>query len=99
MTDTMVISDTKEWKALQAHYESVKDLTLRALFADDPGRAQRFTTEAAGLFLDYSKNRITDETVRLLLDLARARGVTERRDAMFSGEKINVVFRRAKLTP
>ena len=97
MPDTTSLPDTKEWKALQAHYQSVKDHTLRALFADDPGRAERFTTEAAGLFLDYSKNRITDETARLLLDLARARGVAERRDAMFAGEKINVSEGRAVL--
>ena len=97
MPDTTSLPDMKEWKALQAHYDSVKDHTLRALFADDPGRAERFTTEAAGLFLDYSKNRITDETMRLLLELARARGVAERRDAMFSGEKINISEGRAVL--
>ena len=97
MTDTMVVPDTKEWKALQAHYETAKALKLRDLFAADPGRAERFSVEAAGLFLDYSKNRITDETARLLLDLARARGVAERRDAMFSGEKINVSEGRAVL--
>ena len=97
MSDTTVVSDTKEWKALQAHYESVKALKLRDLFAADPGRAERFSVEAAGLFLDYSKNRITDETMRLLLDLARARGVAERRDAMFAGEKINVSENRAVL--
>ena len=97
MPDTTSLTDMKEWKALQAHYDSAKDHTLRALFADDPGRAERFTAEAAGLFLDYSKNRITDETRRLLLDLARARGVAERRDAMFSGAKINVSEGRAVL--
>ncbi len=97
MTDTMVVPDTKEWKAVQAHYETARVLKLRDLFAADPGRAERFSVEAAGLFLDYSKNRITDETVRLLLDLARARGVAERRDAMFSGEKINVSEGRAVL--
>ena len=97
MPDTTSLPDMKEWKALEAHYEAVKDLTLRALFAEDSSRAERFTTEAAGLFLDYSKNRITDETALLLLDLARARGVAERRDAMFSGEKINVSEGRAVL--
>jgi glucose-6-phosphate isomerase len=97
MTGTSALTDLPEWKALQTHYESVKDLHLRALFAGDGGRAERFAVEAAGLFLDYSKNRITDETVRLLVSLARARGVEARRDAMFSGAKINVSENRAVL--
>ena len=97
MTGTTALTDLPEWKALQTHYESVKDLNLRGLFASDAGRAERFAVEAAGLFLDYSKNRITDETVRLLVSLARARGVEARRDAMFSGAKINVSERRAVL--
>jgi glucose-6-phosphate isomerase len=95
MTSTLV--DTPAWIALQAHYEKIKDLHLRQLFADDPQRGTRLTTEGAGLYLDYSKNRITDETMRLLVQLARERGVTERRDAMFSGEKINITERRAVL--
>ena len=70
---------------------------MRDLFADDPGRAERFSAEGAGLFLDYSKNRITDETLRLLLRLAEERGVMKRRDAMFAGEKINTTERRAVL--
>ena len=70
---------------------------LRQLFADDPGRGERLTAEGAGLYLDYSKNRITDETLRLLLQLARERGVAERRDAMFRGEKINITEQRAVL--
>jgi len=73
MSDTTSLGDTRDWKALQAHYEAAKDLKLRKLFADDPGRAERFAVEAAGLLLDYSKNRITDETIRLLVDLAGAR--------------------------
>ncbi len=97
MSDTTDLTGMAEWKALQAHFGAVKDLTLRSLFADDPRRAERFTVEAAGLCLDYSKNRITDETIRLLVDLARARGVAARRDAMFSGEKINVSENRAVL--
>ena len=97
MSDTTVVPETKEWKALQAHYETAKALKLRDLFKADPGRAERFSVEGAGLFLDYSKNRITDETMRLLLDLARARGVAARRDAMFAGEKINVSENRAVL--
>jgi glucose-6-phosphate isomerase len=85
------------WKALTSHHTEIKDVHLRKLFADDPGRAERFSAEGAGLFLDYSKNRITDETLRLLLQLAEERGVTKRRDAMFAGEKINATERRAVL--
>jgi glucose-6-phosphate isomerase len=80
-----------------SHHAQIKDVHLRKLFADDPGRAERFSVEGAGLFLDYSKNRITDETLRLLLQLAEDRGVAKRRDAMFAGEKINVTERRAVL--
>jgi glucose-6-phosphate isomerase len=90
-------TETTAWKALAAHHAAIKDRHLRQLFAADPGRAARFSADGAGLFLDYSKNRITEETVRLLLDLARERGVAERRDAMFQGEKINVTERRAVL--
>ena len=85
------------WKALSSHHAQIKDLHLRKLFADDPGRAERFSVEGAGLFLDYSKNRITEETMRLLLQLAEDRGVAKRRDAMFAGEKINATERRAVL--
>src|SRR5260370_3117556 len=85
------------WQALEAHYERIQNLHLRQLFADDPARAKRFSAEGAGLFLDYSKNRITDESVRLLVRLAEARGVAARRDAMFHGEKINVTEKRAVL--
>ena len=97
MSSAGTLTSSTEWNALQAHYDSVKDLKLRALFASDPGRSERYGVEAAGLFLDYSKNRITDETVRLLIGLARARGVEARRDAMFSGEKINISENRAVL--
>jgi glucose-6-phosphate isomerase len=97
MSGAGTLTSSTEWKALEAHYQSVKDLKLRTLFASDPGRSERFGVEAAGLFLDYSKNRITDETLRLLIELARARGVAARRDAMFSGEKINVSEDRAVL--
>jgi glucose-6-phosphate isomerase len=85
------------WQALEAHYREIKSVHLRALFAEDPGRAERFCAEGAGLFLDYSKNRITDATIRLLLALAGDRGVANRRDAMFAGEAINVTERRAVL--
>jgi glucose-6-phosphate isomerase len=85
------------WKALEAHHEKIQDVTLRSLFSDDPQRASRFSLEAAGLFLDYSKNRITEETFKLLLQLAKESGLEERRDAMFRGEKINITEKRAVL--
>jgi glucose-6-phosphate isomerase len=87
----------KAWKALQAHYKKIKELHLRDLFADDPKRGERMTTEAAGLFLDYSKNRVTDETIKLLLDLAEESGLRSRIEAMFRGEKINSTEKRAVL--
>jgi glucose-6-phosphate isomerase len=90
-------TETQAWRALQAHHARVKDVHLRELFAGDPGRADRYSLEAAGLFLDYSKNRIDDETLRLLLQLAEERGVEARRDAMFRGEKINPTEGRAVL--
>jgi glucose-6-phosphate isomerase len=89
--------DTPAWQALSAHQAKIKDAHLRQLFTDDPDRAARFTVDGAGLSLDYSKNRITEETVALLVDLAKERKVAERRDAMFRGEKINVSENRAVL--
>jgi glucose-6-phosphate isomerase len=85
------------WKALQTHAHAMGGLHLRTLFADDPARGQRLTAEGAGLFLDYSKNRVTDETMRLLVHLAEESGVKARIDAMFRGEKINVTENRAVL--
>src|SRR6266849_15775 len=85
------------WKALEAHYEKVRDLHLRTLFAHDPKRGERLTAEGAGLYLDYSQNRITDETLDLLLQLAEESGLRARIDAMFGGEKINVTENRAVL--
>jgi len=85
------------WKALSAHCKKIKPLHLRKLFAADPKRGQRMTLEAAGLFLDYSKNRITDKTIQLLLQLAEESGLRERIDAMFSGAKINITENRAVL--
>ncbi len=85
------------WKALQQHFEAISARHLRELFASDPGRGTRLTAEAAGIYLDYSKHRITDETLRLLLDLARQSGLEERRQAMFTGEKINITEKRAVL--
>ena len=85
------------WTALAAHYKTVSKLHLRQLFADDPKRGQRMAVEAVGLYLDYSKNRVTDETLRLLLQLAEESDLRARIDAMFSGEKINVTEKRAVL--
>ena len=97
MAATDSLTQTPAWKALQAHYDSIKDTHLRTLFADDPGRGERMVIEGAGVMLDYSKNRITDETIGLLLQLAKERDVLARRDAMFRGEKINTTERRAVL--
>ena len=91
------VSGRPAWKALAAHHEQVRALHLRRLFADDPARGERLTAEAAGVFLDYSKNRITDETLALLLQLAEQSGLRERIDAMFRGDKINVSEKRAVL--
>jgi len=85
------------WKALTSHYKQVKKLHLRELFAEDPKRGRRFTIEAAGLFLDYSKNRVTDKTLKLLVELAEGAGLRSAIDAMFRGEKINVTEQRAVL--
>jgi glucose-6-phosphate isomerase len=85
------------WDALRRHHEAIRDVHLRALFADDPERGDRFTAEGAGLFLDYSKHRITDETVRLLLALAEARDLRGRIEAMFRGEHVNVTEDRPAL--
>ena len=76
------LPERKSWQALKRHYEEISGQHLRDLFAGDPGRGERLTAEAAGLYLDYSKNRVTDETMRLLVALAEESGVPERRDAM-----------------
>jgi glucose-6-phosphate isomerase len=85
------------WKALAAHHKKIKGLHLRKLFADDPKRGERLTVEAAGLYLDYSKNRITDQTLKLLVQLAKESDLSGRIAAMFSGEKINLTENRAAL--
>ena len=85
------------WKALESHYRKVRHLHLRDLFAQDPTRGERMAAEAAGIYLDYSKNRITDQTITLLLQLAEESGLQARIDAMFRGEKINVTENRAAL--
>ncbi|HZP03077.1 MAG TPA: glucose-6-phosphate isomerase [Terriglobia bacterium] len=94
---TKPLTKRKAWKALKAHYKEMRKLHLRDLFADDPKRGVRMTAEAAGLFLDYSKNRITDETLDLLFRLAEKSDLRARIDAMFRGEKINVTEKRAVL--
>lgn len=85
------------WKALEPHYQELRDLHLRTLFAEDPERGERLTVEAVGLYLDYSKNRVTDETISLLLQLAEQSGLRDRIDDMFRREKINVTEQRAVL--
>jgi glucose-6-phosphate isomerase len=91
------LRETPAWAELQRHYEGIKDGHLRELFAADPERGERLVADGAGLFLDFSKNRISDETLMLLGQLARERGVEERREAMFAGEHINVSEDRAVL--
>jgi glucose-6-phosphate isomerase len=99
MTDSLArpIDRTSAWAALLAHHDAIRDVHLRDLFGTDPDRATRFTAEGAGLFLDYSKHRITLETLPLLLDLARTARVEARREAMFAGERINVTEGRSVL--
>ncbi len=98
MTDSMApLTARPAWKALEAHHDKVRELHLRKLFADDPERGERMTAEAVGIHLDYSKNRITGETMTLLLRLAEESGLRERIDAMFRGEKINITEKRAVL--
>jgi len=91
------LTEGQTWKKLAAHYQQVRKLHLRKLFADDPTRGERMTVEAAGLYLDYSKNRVTHETLKLLLQLAEDCGLRDRIEAMFRGEKINVTEDRAVL--
>ena len=91
------LSERPAWKALAAHYEKIHGTSLRQLFSEDAARGQRLTAEACGLFLDYSKNRVTDETLKLLLQLAEESGLRDRIEAMFRGEKINITENRAVL--
>jgi glucose-6-phosphate isomerase len=97
MTLTTPLVQLPAWKALAAHYEKIRGLHLRSLFAEDPKRGERMSLEAAGIYLDYSKNRVTDETVELLLQLAEQAGLRARIDAMFRGDKINASEQRAVL--
>src|ERR1700730_5208677 len=91
------LTERKAWQELRRHHAEMAGQHLRELFAADPGRGERLTAEAAGLYLDSSKNRVPDETIRLLVELAAESGVPERRDAMFRGEHINVSEDRAVL--
>lgn len=97
MTTIIPLTQRVAWQALEAHYPKVQELHLRQLFADDPTRGERMTTEAIGIYFDYSKHRITDETLTLLLQLAAESGLRSRIDAMFRGDKINVTEKRAVL--
>jgi glucose-6-phosphate isomerase len=96
-TKLIPLSERPAWNALQAHHQQIQGRHLKQLFADDPARGERFTVETGGIFLDYSKNRITDETLKLLIQLAEESGLRERIDAMFRGEKINITENRAVL--
>jgi glucose-6-phosphate isomerase len=93
----MDVTESAEWRALTSHYETIKPLHMRELFAADPGRGTRYSLQAGDIYADYSKNRLTDETLRLLLALARSRDVEGLRDAMFSGQKINTTEDRPVL--
>ena len=97
MTDVPPLRERKAWQALERHHADIGDRHLRDIFAADPDRGERLTAEAVGIYLDYSKNRVTDETMRLLVELAEESGVPQRRDAMFAGEHINVSEDRAVL--
>src|SRR5438067_10055806 len=88
---TPPLTQRPAWRALQAHYETIRDVHLRALFAEDPRRGERLVAEAVGLYLDYSKHRVTDETIRLLVQLAEDCGLRARIDAMVRGEAVNVL--------
>ncbi|MGP0083077.1 MAG: glucose-6-phosphate isomerase, partial [Steroidobacteraceae bacterium] len=96
-TKTNSLTERPAWKALQAHYDQIHSRHLRTLFAEDPKRGERLAVEAAGLYFDYSKHRVTDETIRLLLALAEEAGLRGRIDAMFRGDKINLTEKRAVL--
>jgi glucose-6-phosphate isomerase len=97
LTTVSPARERSAWKALEAHYQTISKLHLRTLFADDPKRGENMALEALGIYLDYSKNRVTDETLKLLVELAHESGLRERMDAMFRGEKINITENRAVL--
>ena len=94
---TTALTQRPAWKALETHFAQIRNRHLRQLFADDPRRGERLTVEAVGIYLDYSKHRITDETLRLLLQLAEECGLRQRIQGMFRGERINITEKRAVL--
>ena len=96
-SENQPLTNLPAWKSLQAHFEQMRDVHLRQLFADDANRGQKMATESLGIYLDYSKNRITDETLQLLLKLAEETGLRDRIDAMFRGDPINVTEQRSVL--
>jgi glucose-6-phosphate isomerase len=96
-TQLVPLGERAAWKALQTHFQQIRDRHLRELFAEDPARGERYTAETGGIFLDYSKNRINDETLKLLVELAEESGLREKIDAMFRGDKINITENRAVL--
>src|ERR1043166_2871660 len=96
-TQAQALTKRPAWKALIEHHQRIRNVHLRELFAEDPQRGERMTAEAAGLYLDYSKNRVTDQTLQLLFSLAAESGFGARIDAMFRGEKINITEDRAVL--
>ena len=95
--NSLSLTQRPGWRALAAHYEKIKDVHLRKFFADDPKRGERLVVEDVGLYFDYSKNRVDEETMRLLVALAEECGLRARIEAMFRGEKINVTEKRAVL--
>src|ERR1700752_3067903 len=97
MTANQSLTERPAWKPLEKHHSQIRDVHLRQLFADDPRRGERLTADAAGIFLDFSKNRVTEETIGLLLQLAEQSGLRAHIDAMFGGETINVTEHRAVL--
>ena len=93
----MSITQSAAWQALEQHHQEIKDTHLRELFDLDASRGTRFSIKAAGLYLDYSKNRVTDKTMSLLLELAKTSRLEQKREAMFTGQKINTTENRAVL--
>src|SRR5262245_30359325 len=96
-TSKLPLIQRPAWKALQGHYRDIRTQHLRQLFAENPTRGERLTAEGVGIYLDYSKNRITDDTLKLLIELAEQSGLRGHIDAMFRGEKINITEKRAVL--
>src|SRR5688572_5279925 len=97
MTANMTLLECKAWKALDSHYRQTKDIHLRQLFVDDLRRGERLALDAVGIYFDYSKNRVTDETLQLLVQLAEEAGLKRRVEAMFGGERINTTENRSVL--